>query len=445
MSETAKARKTSSFSYALGMFGTSIPINMFRTWALTFYVDKLTYITTAQFATITLIYTFLDAIDNPIYGWISDRTRCRFGRRKLWLTIGAPLLILCYILFFNPPAFLAPGSSFSYILLMYCLTGTLDSLINTNYGALFPELFPNDVERGKTNVIRHIFELLAMAFSIALTPVITEKLGYGTTSIVYGIVALCVILFMTFSAHEDPKAQTAKQPRLIQTIIDIAKNPKFWIFGVTNGCYAAGIGLAQAVVGLYTKYYLGRTDGLSSTILLGIFLVCAIALMPVWAVIMRKKQVMKTWRIAFLAVTVTIVPLFFTQNFILAAVAIALFGSCVSGMFATMDLVGSKILDEDRIKNGMHREGLYNSLISILNKVSGLFTSLAYLLVGTIFGYQDGNNVGDNPAMAARFLLIIAPFVLFLLGYILSHFLHFKDSYEEPAVSEETASEGTEI
>ena len=63
MSETAKARKTSSFSYALGMFGTSIPINMFRTWALTFYVDKLTYITTAQFATITLIYTFLDAID----------------------------------------------------------------------------------------------------------------------------------------------------------------------------------------------------------------------------------------------------------------------------------------------------------------------------------------------------------------------------------------------
>ena len=44
--------------------------------------------------------------------------------------LGAPLLVLCFILFFNPPASLAAGSAFSYMLLMYILTGTLDSLIN---------------------------------------------------------------------------------------------------------------------------------------------------------------------------------------------------------------------------------------------------------------------------------------------------------------------------
>ena len=436
MNEAPAKRKSSSFFYALGMFGTSIPINMFKTWALTFYVDKLALIDTTQFALITLLYTFLDAIDNPIYGFLSDRTRTRFGRRRPWLAIGAPLLILCYILFFNPPAALAPGSAFSYILLMYFLTGTLDSLINTNYGALFPELFPSEQERGKTNIIRHIFELLAMAFSIALTPVITEKLGYGTTALVYGLVALVVILLMTFTAHEDLSVQKEAQPGLWSTVKDIVKNPHFWIFGVTNGCYAAGIGLAQAVVGLYTKYYLGREDGLSSTILLGVFLVCAIVFMPVWGVIMRKLQVMKAWRIAFLCVTVTVLPLFFTKNYTLAAVAIAILGASVSGMFATMDLVGTKILDEDRLKNGMRREGLYNSLISILNKVSGLFTSLAYLLAGKVFGYMDGNNVGDRPDMAARFLLVIAPFVLFAAGYVLSHFLHFDEHYEAPVDAE---------
>lgn len=434
---TENRKKSSSFLYALGMFGTSIPINMFKTWALTFYVDKLALITTAQFALITFIYTFLDAVDNPIYGFLSDRTRTRFGRRKPWLAIGAPLLILAYIFFFNPPAFLAPGSSFSYILLMYCLTGTLDSLINTNYGALFPELFPNEADRGHTNIIRHIFELLAMAFSIALTPIITEKLGYGTTAIVYGSVALVVILLMAFSAHENLDVQKEAQPGLWETIRDIVKNPHFWLFGVTNGCYAAGIGLAQAVVGLYTKYYLGREDGLSSTILLGIFLVCAIACMPIWGKIMRKYLVMKTWRIAFLGVTLFVIPLFFTKNYILAAVAIAFLGACVSGMFATMDLVGSKILDEDRLKNGKRREGLYNSLISILNKVSGLFTSGAYLLVSVLFGYEDGNNVGSNPGMAARFLLVVAPFVLFAAGYVLSHFLKFDEQYEVPATAEE--------
>lgn len=62
---------------------------------------------------------------------------------------------------------------FIYVLLMYIMTGTLDSLINANYGALFPELFRDDVKRAKTNAMRQAFQLMAMIISIALTPVIT--------------------------------------------------------------------------------------------------------------------------------------------------------------------------------------------------------------------------------------------------------------------------------
>jgi hypothetical protein len=53
-----------------------------------------------------LIYTFTDAIDNPVYGFLSDRTRTRWGRRRPWLVIGTPLLILCLIAFYNLPSFL---------------------------------------------------------------------------------------------------------------------------------------------------------------------------------------------------------------------------------------------------------------------------------------------------------------------------------------------------
>ncbi len=74
-------KKTSPFRYAIGMFGTSIPINMFKTYAAAFYVIKHG-VTTAQFALVLFLYTFLDAIDNPIYGFLSDRTRTRWGRRR---------------------------------------------------------------------------------------------------------------------------------------------------------------------------------------------------------------------------------------------------------------------------------------------------------------------------------------------------------------------------
>lgn len=135
-----KQHKTNPFRYAVGMFGTSVPINMFKTYAAAFYVMGLG-VTTGQLAKVLLIYTFLDMIDNPVYGFLSDKTHSRWGRRRLWLVIGTPLLILSFIAFFNVPPFIGPNSLFFYMLLTYMLTGTLDSLINANYAALFPELF----------------------------------------------------------------------------------------------------------------------------------------------------------------------------------------------------------------------------------------------------------------------------------------------------------------
>jgi GPH family glycoside/pentoside/hexuronide:cation symporter len=165
-------QKRKSFNYAIGMFGTSIPINMLKTFAFTFYVLGLG-VTTKQWAAMLLIYTFIDAIDNPIYGFLSDRTRSRWGRRRPWLVIGTPLLILCFIAFYNIPAFLLGHAIFAYGMLFYILTGTLDSIINANYGALFPELFRDDVSRAKTNALRQAFQLVAMIISIALTPMVT--------------------------------------------------------------------------------------------------------------------------------------------------------------------------------------------------------------------------------------------------------------------------------
>src|SRR5512137_2021790 len=231
-------KRSKSFNYAIGMFGTSIPINMLKTFAFTFYVLGLG-VTTKQWAAMLFIYTFIDAIDNPIYGFLSDRTRSRWGRRRPWLTIGTPLLILFFIAFYNLPAFLSGNSIFAYGMLFYILTGTLDSVINANYGALFPELFRDDESRAKTNALRQAFQLVAMIISIALTPMVTEALGYGLTSIIYGILGGVVILYMTFTCREkDPQPEEAK-PELLKALVDLLTNRKFWVAGFTNAFYSA--------------------------------------------------------------------------------------------------------------------------------------------------------------------------------------------------------------
>ena len=291
-------KPTKPFRYAVGMFGTSIPVNMFQTYAAFFYVDHLGLLTTPQFSRILFLYTFLDAIDNPVYGFLSDRTRSKWGRRRPWLLIGAPLLVLCFIMFFNPPAALQPGSAFSYILLMYMLTGTLDSLINANYGALFPELFPSEKMRAKTNAIRQVFQLLAMIISIALTPIITEKIGFASTAFIYGALAVAVIWFMTLGCHENPAAMESTKPPLFRTILDVISNPKFWIYGVTNAAFFAGLGLVQSGVPFYVKYHLNE-GGVGATVLLGTVIISAILFIPLWVKIISRIRLMPALRSAW--------------------------------------------------------------------------------------------------------------------------------------------------
>ncbi|HOU13244.1 MAG TPA: MFS transporter [Anaerolineae bacterium] len=427
-----------SFNYAIGMFGTSIPINMLKTFAFTFYVLGLG-VTTQQWAAMMFVYTFIDALDNPVYGFLSDRTRSRWGRRRPWLVIGTPILILCFVAFYNIPAFLSGNAIFAYAMLFYILTGTLDSVINANYGALFPELFRDDASRAKTNALRQAFQLVAMIISIALTPMVTKALGYGLTSILYGILGGAVILYMTFTCREkDPEPEEAK-PGLWKALRDLLTNKKFWIAGLANAFYSAAMSLVMASVVFYVEYALGLSSG-SSTFLLAAVLVVAIAGVAVWAWLVRKYALIPVWRAALAVLAFTFIPLYFAFNLTTAIIFAALVGFGFAGVITTMDLIGAKIMDEDTQKHGLRREGIISNALGFMNRLNGLFTSAAYLLVYRIYGFESGDNPGLHPDQAARFLMTIVPPVLMVISFAFSWFIDFKKPVN--AVEPVTQKEG---
>lgn len=423
-------KRNKSFNYAIGMFGTSIPINMLKTFAFTFYVLGLG-VTTKQWAAMLFIYTFIDALDNPIYGILSDRTRTRWGRRRPWLVIGTPLLILCFIAFYNIPAFLTGNTIFAYGMLFYILTGTLDSVINANYAALFPELFRDDVSRAKTNAMRQAFQLVAMIISIALTPMVTQALGYGLTAILYGILGGAVILYMTFTCQErDPEPEEAK-PGLWKALNDLLTNKKFWIAGLANAFYSAAMSLVLASVAFYVEYALGLSGG-QSTFLLAAVLLIAIVGVVLWAWLVRKFSLLPVWRTALAVLAVTFIPLYFAPNLVTAIIFAAFVGFGFAGVITTMDLIGAKIMDEDTQRHGLRREGIISNALGFMNRLNGLFTSAAYLLVFRIYGFESGDNPGAHPDQAARFLMTIVPPVLMVISFAFSWFIDFEKTTDAP-------------
>ncbi len=417
-------KRASSFNYAIGMFGTSIPINMLKTFAFAYYVlDR--GVTAQQWAMMLFIYTFIDALDNPIYGYLSDRTRTRWGRRRPWLAIGTPLLVLTFIAFYNLPDFLSGNSIFAYAMLFYILTGTLDSVINANYGALFPELFRDDATRAKTNAMRQAFQLVAMIISIALTPMVTEALGYGLTALLYGLIGGGVILYMTFTCPEREPAPDEARPALGKALKDLLTNKKFWIAGLANAFYSAAMSLVLASVTFYVQYALGLSSG-QATFLLAAVMVVAIAGVSLWVWLVKSFSLIPVWRSSLALLALTFIPLYFASSLSTAVIFAAFIGLGFSGVITTMDLIGAKIMDEDTQKHGLRREGIISNALGFMNRLNGLFTSAAYLLVGRLYGFESGANPGPRPDEAARFLLTIVPPVLMVISFAFSWFIDFK-------------------
>ena len=429
-----------SFNYAIGMFGTSIPINMLKSFAFIFYVDKLG-MTTVQFSLMLLIYTFIDAADNLVYGFLSDRTCTRWGRRRPWLVIGTPLLVLGFIAFYSPPAFLAGNSVVIYCMLFYMFTGTIDLVINANYGALFPELFRDDASRASTNALRQAFQLVAMIISIALTPMVTKALGYSLTSILYGLLGGAVILYMTFTSQETKFSADEAKPRLWDSIINLITNLKFWVAGLANAFYSAAMSLVLVSMPFFVKYALGLSES-QTTFLFAAVLLIAIGCVAIWARWVRKYKLMPVWRASLLVLAIAFIPLYFANSLITGIVCSALVGFGFAGVITTMDLIGAKIIDEDTQKHNLRREGIISNALGFMNRLNGLFTSLAFYLVYFLYQYESGANPGPQPDQAARFLMTIFPPILMVISFVFSFFIDFEKTGNPTVLAEAGQQEG---
>jgi GPH family glycoside/pentoside/hexuronide:cation symporter len=424
------------FRYGIGMFGTSLAINMFRARATSFYFDQGLKLELTGI--ILILYTTLDIIDNPIYGILSDNTRSKWGRRKPWLLIAAPLFAVCFILFFAPPVGAGESVLFVWALVFYFITGTLDSMLNANYGALFPEIFPDEKERAKANAVRQSCQLVAMILGMGLVPIIAGAIGYLPTALIYGIISAAVIVYMALGMKE-PKPKSEQKVNFIKAVLSIIKSKNFWMVGIANAFYSGAMALVMTAVPFFVKYSLNK-GALEETIILGTVILIALGGVIVWNYFIKKTGNVKLmWRIALIVLGVAFLPLYFAKSLWFAIVSAAFVGLGFAGVISTMDLMGAKVLDEDYAKNRVRREGIFSSTMGFLNRLSNLIVAAGLLIVSSLYGFKNADFVGDNPDAAARFLLTLFPMVLTAIGVLFTFFVHFTHKSRSEVEAEEDA------
>ena len=140
---------------------------------------------------------------------------------------------------------------------------------------------------------------------------------------------------------------------------------------------------------------------------------------------------MKIWRTGFIIMATAFIPLFFMNSLIPTIAIAAVVGIGVAACLTTMDCIGAKIVDDDYRKYGVKREGIINSLMGVMNRLNGLYTSLAFYVASEYFGFISGDEPGENPAMAARILLCVFPAAAMIVASVITFFLKFPEDKKE--------------
>ncbi|UCC89679.1 MAG: MFS transporter [Anaerolineales bacterium] len=405
--------------YGLGTFGLESTYKVFVGFYVFFYVDVLG-LTVALAAVINVIYAIWDAVNDPLVGYLSDNTRTRWGRRRPWLLTSLPFYgVFLVLIYAVPEAFRGGEALFWYALVAIFLFETASTVLNTNYDALFPELFQRFRERTRASALRHGFGMAGELVGFALTPIIYTQFGFVGMAWFFAIMAGILLTFSILRNSEDPNAQKLPPVNLKGAFGDVLGDRPFWLFTWVATLLWFTTGLYTLATPFWARYTLKASPQAPSLIFATVFLV-AILSVSLWSKLVRDWGIQRTWLWAIGVMILSAIVLGLASSLAVGVLAAVVAGLGLGGVKVCREMILASLVDQSIARTGRRREGIYYSLNRFIGRLSKLLESLALVLLGVLFGYVSGENPGPDPENAFRFLISVFPFICLVLGWMLA-------------------------
>ena len=207
-----KLNFTTKLAYGSGDMGPAITANILVFFLLYFFTN-VAGLPAGLAGSILAISKISDAINDPIAGILSDRTRTRWGRRIPWMLFGAiPFGVFFFLQWIVPNFSEDPNFNnwclFAYYVLIGVLFNVAYTVVNLPYTALTPELTQDYNERTNLNSFRFAFSIGGSILSLILATVIFQaypdnpKQQYITLGGVSSLICIIALFWCTFRIQE---------------------------------------------------------------------------------------------------------------------------------------------------------------------------------------------------------------------------------------------------
>ncbi|MDG2304967.1 MAG: MFS transporter [Candidatus Binatia bacterium] len=403
----------------------AIPIGIFMP---VFYSDVV-LAPLGMIALATAMARALDALTDPVVGWLSDKTRTRYGRRKPWILAGTPLAALFFWLLFSPPEGLDPSSAVLWFGTMFALFFLFQTIEGVPLAALGAELTPDYKERNSVFGVRALFIALGTMVAALVPAILTGQLGPGREreifsgmSATYGVVwlALMCIMLAVVSEHRE-YAERPTNP-LVPGVRRALRNRPFAIL-LLSGVVGAIPGAVPAVLMPYfVRYVLQPEDPVVWTgTFLFLYLGTGLLFVPLWLWVAQKFGKLRAFISATCVGVSASLLYFFAGPGDLVWVGAVYFVSGTQAMAGTflIPAMAADVIDYDELRTGLRREAQYTSFWSVIPKlvsIPGYSIPLA-LLAGV--GYVPNEVQTAEVQFTISFLYSLFPAAFFVAALVI--------------------------
>lgn len=367
-----------------------------------------------------------DAVNDPLFGYWSDRTRSRFGRRRIYMLIGAiPLGIAAWIMFSIPKG-LTGAPAFLAVLFSFWLVDTFHTMTTTPYYALTPELTRDYNERASLTSIRMVYSVFGYILGAALTTILAGifqgsglnmQQAWSATGAIFGAVAVVTTLITTFSIKERP--ELAGEPSTlppVKAILTSFKNKPFQILMIAFVLSSFSFTVLTALVPYFIQYQLNMGDQVSF-VLLAMLLTVGIFLIPA-KMVSDKINKGPAYALGLFISSLALIGGFFLPHeptpliYVVAVVA----GLGFSTQWVCPWSMLPDVIEYDEKMTGERREGVYYGLWAFLSKFTGAFGVAVSGWALGLFGYVPNVEQTPHALFGIRFFFAIVPAIVILIS-----------------------------
>lgn len=417
------SRKTRTL-YTLSSLGVSIPVEAVS-GIIMFYIVDVKNLPAPWFATFWVFYTIYNALNNPVLGFLSDRTHSRWGRRIPYILFtGVPYVLTFALLFLSPfDGRLNPTALLIFFGIVIVLWEGLYTALATGYYSLLPEMFASYRERTDVAAKMNIFQTGGLVIGVALPPILSEWLGWSWMAILLSVIAVIAIYLGIPAMFEKKSSQEQTYVPFITALKATFINRSFVTAATAQAMRFFGTGVLQAGMMFYMKYCLKVDEGLTTVIFGVSFLVAAAMLYPWRQIVANRTDSRTTLIIANLIMILAVIPLGFSTSLLTTIIAAILIGIGLSGLILIGDVIIAEVVDEDEVKVGQQRAGMYFGMSGFVITLSGMLVSGVFGILLPHFGYNTLLDV--QPAsvdLGFRIFLTIPPIIGFLLAILALYF-----------------------